>query len=263
MSGSIQVHVAGQVATVTIDNPCSRNSLDRGMCLEIAQIMPKLDRRSDVGVITLRGAGADFCSGAALDGLDEVLFDGQGKRGDSVDRLSQADAAITAVRKPTVALVRGICMGGGWQIAAACDLVLAADDSRIAITPSKLGMLYPRVGLERLVRRVGEDRAKYLLFTAAEVTPDRALSWGLVTDLVAAGEFEEKVLSALRMITGRSQYSIVTMKKLMGAPEASADAAWEREWHSFPDNIDLAVGRKAFADKQTPSFAWTVATDAL
>jgi Enoyl-CoA hydratase/carnithine racemase len=263
MNRGIRVERSGSVATVVIDNPRSRNSLDRDLCLELTRLMPELDRRSDVTVIALRGAGDDFCSGAALDSLDDVLFDGRRDEWAGIDRLSEADAAISSVRKPTVALVRGVCMGGGWQIAAACDLVLAADDARLAITPSKVGIIYPRVGLDRLVRRVGEDRARYLLFTAAEIPVERALSWGLVTDLLPADVFEEQAQGILETISARSQYSIVTMKSLLAAAGPEADAAWEREWAAFPRNPDLEAGRRAFCAKQAPAFPWTADAAAL
>jgi methylglutaconyl-CoA hydratase len=253
--GRVDVAVDNGVATVVLDHSRRRNSLTRSMCCELVDVMRRLDADAEVKVVALRGAGDDFSAGAALDDLDSVLFDTSDGAG-PVDRLSLADAAIQAVRKPTVALVRGVCMGGAWQIAAACDLLVAADDVRLAITPAKLGILYPRAGLERLADRVGVDRAKWLLFSAEEIEPQKAQAWGLVTDLLPAGEFEARAEELLRTIASRSQYSTVTMKRLMGARGAAADTAWTEEWAAFPGNEDLAAGRKAFMAKRAPAFGW-------
>lgn len=268
-AGSIDVIHEGPIATVMINHPGRRNALTREMCVELARLLPVLDADVAVKVIALRGAGQDFCAGAALHDLEGVLFDGYVReaggdagandRRSGIDRLSEADAAIKAVRKPTVSLVRGICMGGGWQIAAACDVLLAADDLRLAITPAKLGILYPQAGVERLVQRVGEDRAKYLLFTASEISPATAAAWGLVTELVPADDFEAVAAAVLEGIANRSQYSIVTMKELIsvGGPDA-ARSAWAQAWQAFPENKDLATGRAAFAAKAPPEFSWRV-----
>ncbi|NMR29236.1 enoyl-CoA hydratase/isomerase family protein [Crystallibacter degradans] len=261
---TVGVVVEGAIAIVVLNHPKRRNALTKGMCLGLTEAMVRLDNDPQVKVIALRGANGDFSAGAALDQLDHVLFD-KADEALGADRLSEADAAICSVRKPTVALVEGICMGGGWQIASACDVLLAADDVRLAITPSKLGILYPRAGLERLVRRVGADRAKYLLFSAEEIAPNKAAEWGLVSDLVAAGEFEEVAMSFLRTVSRRSQYSNVTMKQLIQADESQEDVEkrWDTEWLHFPDNEDLAAGRAAFMAKERPAFTWSPTTRGL
>src|SRR5580698_9386222 len=114
-NGRIAVSVADGVAAVLIDNPGSRNALTKAMCQALQTLMPRLDADPDVTVVTLRGAGDTFSAGAAIDELTSVLLDRQDD-GRHVDHLSLADAAISAVRKPTIALVDGACIGGGWQV---------------------------------------------------------------------------------------------------------------------------------------------------
>ncbi|GAA1661270.1 enoyl-CoA hydratase [Citricoccus zhacaiensis] len=296
--GQIHVEVHGGVGNVVLDRPSHRNALSRHMCRSLVEALAVLDAHPDVGVVAISGTGGDFCAGAGLDTFDEVLFDGAPPLGGSgsvasipeppeaakapdavtagvpdtgVDRLSEADAAIRAVRKPTVSLVEGICMGGGWQIAAAADLLIASTTARIAITPSKLGIIYPRSGLERLVDRVGLDRAKYLLLTAAEVTPRQAAEWGLITLLIPAEDFAEQAAATVRTIQSRSLFSTVTQKRLLdsyarlaAAPcgegqegEVGAyEADWNRSWADFRSGEDLAEGRRAFAAKEQPVFTW-------
>lgn len=259
LDGTIRTAVADGVGTVTIDRPARRNALSPRLCGELGDAMRALDANPAVAIIALRGAGDDFSAGADIGELPSVLFDGADS-GAGVDHLSAADAAIGAVGKPTVALVRGVCMGGGWQIAAACDLVLAADDARLAVTPALLGIIYPRRGVERLVRMVGVSRAKYILFTADRIAPVDAERWGLVTALVPADRFEEDTAALLQRIRRRSPYTVHTTKALIDAAVENpdgVDALWEREWAGLPASPDLAVGRPAFLAGERPEFVWT------
>lgn len=296
--GQIRVEVRDGVGNVVLDRPSHRNALSRYMCRSLVEALAELDADPDVVVVAISGTGGDFCAGAGLDTFDEVLFDGAPPLGGAgsvapipeppeaekapdattagvpdtgVDRLSEADAAIRAVRKPTVSLVEGICMGGGWQIAAAADLLIASTTARIAITPSKLGIIYPRSGLERLVDRVGLDRAKYLLLSAAEVTPRRAAEWGLVTLLIQEEDFAEQSAAMMRTIQSRSLFSTVTQKRLLDSyahrastpgeegnegEEDAYEADWNHSWAAFRSGEDLAEGRRAFAAKEQPAFTW-------
>lgn len=163
-TSSISVSVKDNVATVVIDNPAQRNALTLAMCLALQEAMPKLDEDPDIKVVVLRGAGSAFCSGVAINELSSVLAEPQdGVAG--IDHLSRADMAITSITKPTVALVDGACMGRGWQIASACDFIISSERSTFAITPAKIGIIYPRIGIERLVRLVGHSNAKFILLT--------------------------------------------------------------------------------------------------
>lgn len=275
-TGGVTVSVADGIGRLILDRASHKNSLTKVMCLELSEAVARLDTDPDVAVITLEGADGNFCAGAGLDQFDQVLFDGadDGSSTPGIDRLSEADAAIRAARKPTVALVEGICMGGGWQIAAAADVVLASTTARIAITPSKLGIVYPRAGLERLADRVGMDRAKYLLLTASEVAPAQAEQWGLVTVLFEAETFAEQAARIVSTIRSRSLFSNVSHKRLLdgyaervSGVDTSEDARqayevdWSQTWEDFRTGADLAEGRRAFAAKERPAFPWTLPED--
>lgn len=260
--GTVVVEIEDQIGHVIINNPRRRNAFNQQMCREMVNAMHQLDADPKVQVISVRGAEGNFSAGANLKDLDSVLFADSTEHDDGVDELSLADQAISGVRKPTLAFVEGICMGGGWQIAAAADVVVASTNTRIAITPSKLGIIYPRPGLERLKKHVGEQRANYLLMTADEVTIEQAEDWNLVSVVVPAEEFELKREHILKTVARRSQFSIVSMKQLMRAEsDPSYDQHWNRVWHDFRTGEDLAVGREAFDNGQTPKFRWKVNGD--
>lgn len=258
-SGSIDIEIEDHIGHVIINNPKYKNAFNRQMCRQLVEAMYMLDNNSDVKVISIRGAEGNFSAGANLKDLDSVLFSGATENDDGVDELSLADQAISSVRKPTFAFVEGICMGGGWQIAAAADVVVASSNTRIAITPSKLGIIYPRLGLERLKKHVGEQRANFLLMTADEVTVQQAEAWNLVTTVVPAEAFELKREEILKTVVDRSQFSAVSMKQLMREDNSPTyDELWAEIWHAFRTGEDLALGRAAFANRQTPQFTWSV-----
>jgi enoyl-CoA hydratase/carnithine racemase len=258
-SGRITVSISDGVASVEIDNPSQRNALTRSMCLELQDAMPRLDADPSVLVVTLSGTGDTFCAGAPINDLTSVLLDPQSD-GSVVDQLTRSDDAITAVRKPTIALVDGACMGGGWQIASACDFIVASERSVFAITPAKLGVIYPRVGIERLVRQVGPDRAKFIVFSGQKFSASRAQALGLVAETVADSEFAERCRSLIASLTRRSQFSIHTIKHLIDLPDADAaeiDHEWAAAWAAMSEGPDLEIGVAAFLGREQPRFTWT------
>lgn len=256
--GSITVSVAAGVAAVRIDNPERKNAITKAMCLEIQSLLPQLDSDPDVVLVTLRGAGDTFSAGAAIDDLISVLLDPQDD-GSQVDHLSLADAAIASMRKPTIALVDGVCIGGAWQLASACDFILANDRSQFAITPAKIGVIYPRAGIERLVRLVGPANAKFILFTGDTFSARRAVQLGLVTETVANDQFEDRAEKLVHTLLARSRLSIHILKRLIdsGNPRAhGVDELWEDAWGAMTESPDMAIGISAFLNRERPKFAW-------
>lgn len=252
------------VATVWLDNPGRKNALTPAMCHDLVACMAELDRDPSVRVVVLRGRDGDFSAGAAIDDVENVLYaERSAESAVGEDLLTAADEAISAVRCPVIAAVEGICMGGAWQVAAAADIILASTTARLAITPAKLGIVYPRRGLERLVRHVGADRAKYILFLAEEISVHDAHTWGLVTTTVPAETFDDEVLRVADLIQTRSQYSSVHHKALIDAyvspPSRGGryDQEWARAWAGALESADLPEGRRAFLDKRMPEFRWT------
>jgi enoyl-CoA hydratase/carnithine racemase len=257
-SGRITVDVVDGVAAVRIDNPVHKNALTKAMCQELQTLMPRLDSDPDIAVVTLRGAGDTFSAGAAINDLTSVLLDPQ-EDGSQVDHLSLADSAVSAVRKPTIALVDGACMGGGWQLASACDFIVASARSVFAITPAKIGVIYPRAGIERLVRQVGPANAKFILFGGEAFDAVRATQLGLVTEAIPDDQFEQRVEALTHTLLQRSRFSIHTLKHLIdaGSPSDHAtDQLWEDAWSAMTESPDMAIGISAFLGRERPAFTW-------
>ena len=161
------------------------------------------------------------------------------------------------MRKPTIALVDGACMGGGWQLASACDFIVASGRSLFAITPAKLGIIYPRSGIERLVRLVGPAAAKLILFSAETLGAERARELGLVSEVVADADFVERCRSLLATIRDRSQFSTHTLKRLVDLPiTPNVDEEWRAAWAAMTDGPDMEIGVAAFLERRQPQFVW-------
>lgn len=260
-AGHISLVISDGVATVEISNLSQRNALTRAMCREVQELMPRLDADPDVAVVVLRGAGNTFCAGAAISELASVLIDPQ-EDGSTVDHLSAADAAIASVSKPTVALVEGACMGGGWQIASACDFIIANERAIIGLTPAKIGIIYPRPGLERLIRQVGHANAKYILLTGQTFSATEARALGLVADVVPSESFEEKCAALVSTLRSRSRFSMHAMKRLVdltdvpGSSLAVIEQEWAEAWSAMPDSPDMGIGIQAFLTREQPQFRW-------
>ena len=252
------VSISNSVGTIHIQRPAKKNALTKELCLSLAEQFRRLDRLPEVKVIALRGSGPDFCAGADIHEVETVLDD-QATGSHRTDHLSLLDSVIGQVSKPTVALVQGVCMGGGWQLASSCDLVICSEDAHLALTPSKLGLLYPQRGLERLVEQVGAHRAKYLLFSSDRIAPWDAERWGLVTTVIPASDFEAWTTSFLERIAQRSQYTVHHSKRLIDAGAEQTDAHrrdWEETWAGMLENPDLVAGRAAFFAGEQPVFTW-------
>ncbi|WP_404287344.1 enoyl-CoA hydratase/isomerase family protein [Glutamicibacter arilaitensis] len=258
--GRIGVEISNNVATVALDNPDQHNALTKDMCLQLIGAFAGLAADPEVAAIVVTGAGSNFSAGIAIDQMNLVLFD-KPSDDELVNHFDLVDRAITGCPKPTIAVVRGNCFGGAWQLAAACDIQLAADNTRLAITPAKVGLVFPRPGIERLVQTVGQSRAKYLLFSGAGITMEEASVWGLFTRVVPQEKLESELATLIFQMSANSNFSIQHTKEAIamsaGAyPDPLLDAYWEALWQNNARSEDLQEGREAFAAKRRPEFKW-------
>ncbi|MFC3997990.1 enoyl-CoA hydratase/isomerase family protein [Nocardiopsis sediminis] len=244
--------MAGGVATVTIDNPGARNAMTADMYRAVPPLFAELAADPAVRVAVLTGAGDTFCSGADIGQLDRI---GHGE----TDLPTLAEEAIAACPKPVIAAIRGYCYGGGCQLAAACDLRIAADDARFAITPAKLGVLYPVSALRRLVRLAGTAPVKHLVYTAAGIDAERALREGFYNEVVPGAALAQRVADLAELIGSRSQLTVRASKDILdriggGALTPERIAHWRAEMWAAGD---LDEGLAAFEERRAPRFPWT------
>lgn len=249
--GDLGLTVDGPVATLWLNRPAKRNAVTQQMWAGIADLVHSVP--DDTRVLVLRGVGDHFCAGADIDGLGEISMADY----HAINRL--ADDALAGFHGPTVAYITGSCVGGGAQLALACDLRIADATARFGITPARLGILYPAFAVERAVRAMGPSATKHLLYTAEIVDAERALRVGLIDELLPAGEAAARLDELTTTLAERSLLTQVGSKAMVEACVAGesipADLveSWLRELDAGPD---FPEGRAAFAEKRAPRFTW-------
>lgn len=252
-TGRLHAEVRGHTAVVTIDNPAKRNAMTPGMWEALPPILDGLAADDAVRVVVLTGAGETFCAGADISSLPS-MNNGAGGR----DVAPKAEHALATFPKPVIAAIRGYCVGGGVELAAACDLRIAADDARFAITPAKIGIVYPHTATTRVVRLIGASATKHLLFTADLIDAERALRIGLADELTTAGDLDARVTALADTIASRSQLTVRASKQIVDAIAAGDDVAdLATEWRTTAfAGPDAAEGIAAFAEHRKPNFTW-------
>ncbi|GAA3954836.1 enoyl-CoA hydratase/isomerase family protein [Actinomadura viridis] len=250
--------VTGGVATITIDRPEKRNAMTEGMWLGLPGLLEAFAADPAVRALVLTGAGGNFCAGADIGELDAIR-----RRGDRHPS-TVAEEALAAFPKPTIAAIEGFCVGGGCQLATACDLRFAAEDARFGITPARLGIVYPGSATRRLVRQVGASAAKYLLYSAELIDARHALRIGLLDEVVPAGGVHERVAAFAATLASRSLLTQRAVKEIVDALAAGDDAEpaldrWLAEAHAGGGDMDEGVA--AFLERRPPRFTWTAPAD--
>ncbi|MER7891796.1 enoyl-CoA hydratase/isomerase family protein [Micromonospora sp. NPDC094482] len=244
----IVVEVTGPVATVVIHHPARRNAMTPAMWRQLPPLLDELEADPAVRALVLTGAGDTFCAGADLGDLDELLAAGDGSIAVA------AEERLAGFAKPTIAAIRGACVGGGCQLAAACDLRIAADDARFGVPPARLGLVYPAPTTRRLARLVGPSAAKYLLFTAELIDAERALRIGLVDEVLPEERLAARVQEITASIAQRSPLSVAAAKEIVDDRAAPSRIAW---WHRKAlESGEAREGISAVRDRRTPAFAW-------
>ncbi|MEV6177512.1 enoyl-CoA hydratase/isomerase family protein [Streptomyces sp. NPDC052016] len=238
--------VADDVATVVLHHPAKRNAMTAAMWRALPPLLDKLAADPGVRALVLTGAGGTFCAGADISTL-------QGSPDEAQNLAVRAEEALAAFPKPTLAAVKGHCVGGGAQLAAACDLRFAEDGALFGVTPAKLGIVYPASATRRLVALVGPATAKYLLFSGELIDTERALRTGFVDEVLPAGELDERVAEFARVLVSRSQLTQAAAKEFANG-RTDRDAHWAAQARG---SGDTAEGVAAFLQRREPRFTWT------
>ncbi|BBC31389.1 Enoyl-CoA hydratase [Streptomyces graminofaciens] len=237
--------VADGVATVVIHHPVKRNAMTAGMWRALPPLLGRLAADPAVRALVLTGEGGTFCAGADISSLRESPDEPQGLA-------VLAEEALAAFPKPTLAAIRGYCVGGGSQLAAACDLRFAEEGALFGVTPAKLGIVYPASSTRRLVALAGPGTAKYLLFSGELIDAERALRTGLVDEVLPPGELGKRVAEFTRILVSRSRLTQAAAKEFANG-RTDRDAYWAEQARA---GGDTAEGVAAFLERREPRFTW-------
>ena len=258
MTDHLRVTRDGSVAVLTIDRPQTRNAMTVGMWAALPAVLAPLADDPGVRVLLVTGAGPSFCAGADI----SDLLGGD----DPADPMADvrrhnlaAQAALRTFPKPTVAVVRGHCIGGGVELATCCDLRFADPTAVFGVTPAKVGIVYTPSSTKALLDLVGPATTKYLLYSGELIDAATALRTGLVDRLVDPEDLDAEarrfagVLASRSALTQRATKESVAALADGGDGEALAAARYRETIAAG----ELAEGVRAFAERRAPRFPWS------
>jgi enoyl-CoA hydratase/carnithine racemase len=249
------------VGIVTFNNPERHNAMSLDMWEATSRILDDFAADDEVRAVVLTGAGGKaFVSGADISKFASERASLEATRAYDVTTAA-AFSSIYEFPKPTIAMIRGYCIGGGVGVASCCDLRICSDNSKFAVPAAKLGLGYAYAGLKRLVDVVGQSFAKEIFYTARQFDAQEASAMGLVNRVVPAADLESYVKSITDMICTNAPLTIKAVKFTVGEilkddskrDVARVDAMVEACFASR----DYAEGRTAFMEKRKPVFTGT------
>jgi enoyl-CoA hydratase/carnithine racemase len=246
------------VGIVTFNNPERHNAMSLDMWEATSRILDDFAADDEVRAVVLTGAGGKaFVSGADISKFASERASLEATRAYDVTTAA-AFSSIYEFPKPTIAMIRGYCIGGGVGVASCCDLRICSDNSKFAVPAAKLGLGYAYAGLKRLVDVVGQSFAKEIFYTARQFDAQEASAMGLVNRVVPAAELETSVKSITDAICANAPLTIKAVKFAVGEilkdeserDMARVDAMVEQCFASG----DYTEGRTAFMEKRKPKF---------
>jgi enoyl-CoA hydratase len=244
------------VATLTINRPAALNALNSTVLVELDQAVTALSADPSIRAVVLTGAGAkSFVAGA-----DIVEMSGYGPQ--AARRFASLGhrvlGALEALPIPVIAAVNGFCLGGGCELALACDLIYASDTARFGQPEVNLGLMPGFGGTQRLARRVGAARAAELIYTARQVKADEALRIGLVLDVVPLADLLARVHEMAAGIAAKGPAAVRASKlaiaRGLDAPLAVGNALEIETFANLFDTADAREGMQAFVEKRPAHF---------
>jgi enoyl-CoA hydratase/carnithine racemase len=253
----VYLTIDGAIAQLILDRPDKRNALTRAMWAAIPEHAAAVAANPQIRVLVLRGATPEaFAAGADIAEFEEVFASTESAQAYQ-GVVHAAYDAIADLAKPTIAMVQGVCFGGGCALALCCDLRYADESATFCIPPARLGLAYSLAETRRLVEQVGPSKAKEMLMGARVIGADEALRIGLATRVFRAAELERETMAFSGRLCELSQFTIhvtkAVIRDILGGAVAETETSrtlFEEQFRS-PDYIE---GRKAFLEKRAPRF---------
>lgn len=245
----VVVERRGAVLVMTIDRPAQRNAVNRAVSLALAAALDRLDANPELRVGIVTGAGGNFCSGMDLKAFvagERPEIEGRGLAG----------LTETPPVKPLIAAVEGFALAGGFEIALACDLIVAAEGAAFGLPEAIRGLVAGSGGLIRLRERMPPNVALEYALTGARMTAADAHRWGLVNRLTPTGGALAAAIALAEEIASNAPLSVAASKRIMAeSPGWPLAERWERQ-RGLVDAVvcsaDAQEGARAFTEKRRP-----------
>ena len=256
--GKILKSVKDGVGILTFNNPEKRNAMSLEMWEGFGQALIELRDNPEVRVVILTGAGDKaFVSGADISQFEKSRHNAEAS--EEYSRKSAAQRALLAdYPKPTIACIRGYCLGGGMQVAMLADIRIAADDSQFGIPAAKLGIAYGYDGLRNLVSLVGPSWARLLMYTGMRIDSKEALRIGLIDRVIPTDELLGETMELATTIATNAPLAVkaakITIAQVLKDPADRDMDAIKQIGTDCMNSEDFREGRKAFMEKRKPQF---------
>ena len=252
VSESVLFSVEGHVGTITLNRPERRNALNFEMRERLAQGLEDFAANAEVRIVVLEGAPPSFCSGVDLS--EKPASQGHVL----ADALVSVSAPFATFSKPLIAAVNGAAVGGGLEIALACDFIIASTSAKFLLPEVRIGSIPGGGGTQRLVRAIPRAMAARMLYTGEAMSAQSALDYGLVTELVEPDVLHARVLELAHEIAQNAPLSLAAIKQcLQVATNSTLDVGLAVErglWGQLTTSEDRAEGRTAFRERRPPQF---------
>jgi enoyl-CoA hydratase/carnithine racemase len=253
----VQDRPAEAVARIAIRNPAKRNALDHEILDGFAELLPSLADGIETRCVVITGSEGMFSAGYDIGDIPDEVFAQEAERL-VAHPFSRAIEAVERFPFPTLAAINGHALGGGLELALACDLRIAAKGAKLGMPPAKLGLIYSHTGLQLFLDTVGAARTRELFFIGRNVDAERAEQIGLVNEAVASDEIDEAAVALAAEIAGNAPVSLRGNKEMIGKlvgfrrlSDAEEKAAIELRLSSFRTR-DFREGVRAFGEKRKP-----------
>lgn len=242
----IDVQRVGKVAVITLNRP-KLNALSRAMQDEIAQAARELSSDDSVRAVVIHGGERSFAAGADV---KEMVHWDHAMAWEQTPRLQAAFTAVADMPQPTIAALTGYALGGGCELALACDLRIAADDAVLGQPEILLGIIPGAGGTQRLSRLVGASRAKDLILTGRQVRAAEALAMGLVNEVTSPEQVLPRAMALAEQLARGPREAMAAAKRVidhgMDLPLDQALAAEQQAFASLFGTADQALGMESF-----------------
>jgi enoyl-CoA hydratase/carnithine racemase len=261
--GKLLIDEPGEgIVRLTISNPAKRNALDHPILDAITATLAELSSAAaSARCIVITGAGGMFSAGYDIGEIPAEEFEERAERL-VAHPFTEAIDALEAFPYPTVAMLPGHTIGGGLELALACDMRVALDGIKLGMPPAKLGLVYSHTGLRRFIDAIGAARTRELFLLGRYIEAPTALEWGLVNRVAIGEELEPLTLDIAAELAGNAPLSQKGNKRVIAAllaAEGELEPEVEQELielrrASFASQ-DMREGMKAFAQKRAPRWA--------
>jgi enoyl-CoA hydratase len=243
-----------RVGLITLNRPKQMNALNDQLMDELGQALLAFDADEGVGCIVVTGNEKAFAAGADIGAMKDYDFD----RVYRSDYISRNWETLRRVRKPVIAAVAGVALGGGCEIALLCDIVIAADNARFGQPEITIGVIPGAGGTQRLPRAIGKAKAMDMVLTNRWIGAQEAEAWGLVSRVVPADKLLDEALAVAQKICSFGALSVMAAKEAVNRAFESplSEGIWyeRRLFHALFGTADQREGMDAFVGKRPPAF---------